>query len=125
MRELSSKLNMYVKSVSVINNNAPKLTLNFILCSFGALALFYVFILGNMVVNIVERRGLEMDARTLANEVRDLEVTYLSMSSDVDLDLSHSLGFKETKAVFATRKALGLNSSNPSLESVKIVKNDL
>ncbi len=77
-----------------------------------------------MVVNIVERRSLELDSRNLANEVRNLEVAYLAMSSGVDLNLSYSMGFKETKAVFTTRKDLGFNFSEP-FENVKIVQNDL
>lgn len=122
---MSSKLNMYIKSISIINNNIEKLTLNAIFLSFGALALLYVLILGNMVKNIVERQGLEINARALTNEVRDLEVTYLSMSNTVDLSLSYSLGFRETKPTFATRKALGLVSFGESFPNTKIVQNDL
>ncbi|MEK7539392.1 MAG: hypothetical protein AAB595_02015 [Patescibacteria group bacterium] len=117
MRAISSKLNMYVKSVSVINNNLERLILNIIFLSFGILALLYVLFLGNMVRNIVERRSLEANMHTLSREVRDLELTYLSMSNNVDLALSYSMGFKETRPTFATRKAFGY--------SVKITQNDL
>lgn len=110
---------MYVRSVNVINNNIEKTVLNLILGSFGVLALLYLFFLGNMVMNIVERKGLEVDLRSLSNEVRSLELTYLSMSSHVDLPLSYSLGFKETKANFAIRKSLG------SAPALKIAQNDL
>ena len=107
MRAISSKLN-----IQIINNSLERLILNFILFSFGALALFYVFLLASMVVNIVERRSLEAEARTLTNEVRNLEVIYLSKTNDIDLTLSHSLGFRETKTTFATRKALGFVNTN-------------
>lgn len=66
----------------------------------------YVLFLGNMIDNIMERKNLEALAYTLSSEVRDLELTYLSMSSNVDLDLSHSLGFKEIQTTFATHKSL-------------------
>ena len=115
---------MYIKRVNVINNNIEKLILNIIFCSFGALALLYILFLGNTVGNIIERRSLEANARALSNEVKDLELTYLSMSNNIDLTLSHSLGFKETKTIFATRKSLGLGS-NQSLDSVKNTQNDL
>ena len=111
MRAISSKLYIYIKGIDIINNNIEKLTLNFIFVSFGALALLYVLFLGNTVKNIVERKSLETEARTLSAEVRDLELTYLSLSNNIDLPLSYSMGFKEVKANFATRKALGLNSS--------------
>ncbi|MSU44883.1 hypothetical protein EXS45_01750 [Candidatus Nomurabacteria bacterium] len=124
MRQISSKLNMYVKSVSVINNNIERLMLHIIIFSFSAIVFCYVLFLGNMVRNIVVRQSLETNARALTNEVRNLEVVYLSMSSDVDLAFSYSIGFKEVKANFTTRKALGLNS-NESFGNLKIVKNDI
>ena len=81
-----------------------------------------------MVKNIIERRSLEASAWTLASEVRDLELAYLNMSSGVDLSLSHSMGFKETQATFATRKkageTLGLVGEK-NFGSVKVVPNDL
>ncbi|OGI65626.1 hypothetical protein A3H53_00145 [Candidatus Nomurabacteria bacterium RIFCSPLOWO2_02_FULL_40_10] len=123
MKAISSKFNMYVRSVSVVNNNIEKLAFNIIIGSFGALALLYVLFLGNMVMNIVERRSFEADARVLSSEVGDLEFAYLSMSNNVDLALSYSLGFKEIKANFATRKALSFLPTVSS--SVKIVQNDL
>ena len=81
-----------------------------------------------MVLNIVERRSLETDARSLSNEVRSLEVIYLSLSNNIDLPLSHSLGFQETKATFATRKSLSsisLKTSSTSTDSIKILQNDI
>lgn len=114
---------MYMKSVNVINNN-EKLVLNIIFGSFGLLALLYVLFLGTMVKDIIERRSFEADARTLSSEVRDLEVTYLAMSNNVDLALSHSLGFKEAKTVFTTRKSIGYASPS-SLDGVKNIPNDI
>ena len=125
MRQINSKLNLYMKSVSIINNNIEKIILNFIIWSFGLLALVYILLLGNMVKNIIERQGFEAQARSFSNEVRNLEVTYLSMSNNVDLVSAYSMGFKETKATFATRKALGLNISGEPFGSVKIAQNDL
>ena len=90
--------------------------MRFLLISFGALGLFYVLILGSMIFDITERKSLEARARTLSNEVLNLELTYLDISNKVDLTLAESLGFKETKANFATRKSVG---------SIKFAKNEL
>ncbi len=120
---MSLKLNMFVKSVGVINNNIEEKILSILLWSFGALALLYIIFLGNMVSNIVERKGLEAESRTLSNDVGSLELTYLSMTNGIDLALSQSMGFKETKATFATRKSLGLKTDGSS--PVKIVQNEL
>jgi len=100
---------MSIQNVNIMNNNIEiqKIILNTILSIFIALALLYVLILGNMVFNIVQRRTLEKEALTLSNEVGNLELSYLSIFNSVDLTLSSSMGFKETKATFATRKSLG------------------
>ena len=119
MKQMSLKFKMHMSGVSLVNNNIEKLILNIILGSFGVLAILYLVFLGNMVKDIVERRSLEADARTLSNEVANLGLTYMSMSSGVDLNLSYSLGFKETKTTFATRKSLGFQSS------VRMDQNDL
>jgi len=119
MRAISSKINMSIRNVSIINNNIEGLVLRTILWSFLGLALCYVFLLGNMVFNIVERRSLEKYALSLSNEVRDMELTYLSVSNNIDLAFAHSLGFKETDIKFATRKSLG------SLGSIKIANNEI
>src|SRR3989344_8105934 len=107
MKAISSKINMHFRNISVINNNIEKLFLRCIIISFASMAFLYVLLLGNMVFNIVERRSLEKEALALSNEVGELELSYLSLSSGIDLALSHSLGFKETNTKFATRKSLG------------------
>src|SRR3989338_5799949 len=107
MKYVSTKFNSFVSNTNIVTNDIEKLALRFILWSFATLALIYVLLLGNMVFNIIERRSLEISARALSSEVRDLELTYLSVSSGVDITLAHSLGFKETNTTFATRKSLG------------------
>ncbi|GEM_PF-557683 len=126
MRQASLKFKSYTGAVSIVDNsNLYGRVFHFILVSFGALAFLYVFLLGNMVLNIVERRSLEADVRSLSSEVRNLEVTYLSLSNNIDLPLSHSLGFQETKATFATRKSLGLKTSSVLENRVKMLQNDI
>ncbi len=123
MKDLSLKLKTQIKNVDLINNN-EKFILNIILWSFGTLAFLYVVFLGNMVSNIVERRSLEGGMRTLSNEVNNLELDYLALSNAIDLEFSHSIGFKETKPVFATRKALGFRTSS-SFDSIKVFQNEI
>lgn len=69
-----------------------------------------------MIFNIMERKNLEEQVLVLGNEVKDLELSYLSTSNSIDLAFSHSLGFKETDIKFATRKVLG---------SIKIPQNEI
>src|SRR3989344_3682514 len=120
MKEASLKLKMHIQNADIMQNGAERVVLNAMLGMFAVLALFYVFFLGNMVVNIVERRTLESEARTLADEVSDLELTYLATTNTIDVALSHSLGFEEIKPNFATRKPLtahfGFGSNTPNHE---------
>ena len=125
MKALNLKINKGIQNISIFNYDIERILPKFIFWSFGVIALFYIFFLGNMVFDIVERRSLEANARILSNEVRDLELTYLSMTNDIDLPHSYLLGFKETKAVFATRKSLGYRSSGGPVDIVKVVQNDL
>ena len=119
MSTIAIKMKNYAGQVGALSHNHPKRVLFFLLGSLGFLALLYILIIGNMVFNIVERKGLEAQARTLANDVANLELEYLALSSKVDIEFSHSLGFKEVKATFATRKALG------SLSPTQIAKNEI
>ena len=116
MKDISIKINNQIRNVNIINYNVEKIFLRAIIFSFGALAIFYVLILGNMVWNIVERRSLEREVATLGSAVHELELTYLSQSMNIDLIFSKNLGFTETDTKFATRKSLG---------SVKLAKNEI
>jgi len=117
MKQASQKLKSYANNVNIIDSgNLQKRILHIMLLTLGTFALLYVFILGSMVFNIVERKSLETHAYALSNDVGNLELEYMSISKKVDLNLAYSLGFKETKTQYATRKALG---------SIKIAKNEI
>lgn len=117
MKQMSLKFKNYASNVNIVDNgNLQKRVLYIMLWTLGIMIGLYVFFLGNMVFNIVERKALEGYARNLESEVGDLELNYLSLSQKVDLDLAYSLGFKEIKTKFATRKALG---------SIEIAKNEI
>lgn len=118
MTKIGIKVKQYTNEVNIINNNdIERRVLKAILLSFGFLSLLYVLFLGNMIFNIIERRTLEAEARTVGNEVMDLESTYLSMSSKLDLESSFAMGFKEITPSYATRpSSLGLNSKANSNE---------
>ena len=108
MKKTAIKIKNYAPNVNIVNNdNLEKRILNILLYSFGILAFLYILILGNMTFNIVARQSLGIHERALSNEVGDLEVQYLSLSNKVDLAMSSSMGFKEAKTLYATRRSLG------------------
>jgi hypothetical protein len=118
MKTIAIKMKNYATNVNVANNyNPERRVLNILLISLGVLAFCYVLFLGNMIFNIVERRGLETNARTLSNEVGNLESEYFSVSNKIDVSFAESIGFKETKEKqYAVRKSIG---------SIKLAKNEL
>jgi len=123
MRQATLQLKTRIQNVNIMNNNIEirGIILNAMLFVIVALAFWYVLILGNMVFDIVQRKTLEKEMLTLSNEVGNLELTYLSISNNVDMALSSSMGFKETKAIFATRKAVGFNS----IDNIKSANNEI
>lgn len=133
MRQNILKINTYASSLSIINNsNLESKLFKLMLGILGILAISYIFIIGNITLNIIERTALLESEHSMANELGDLELQYLALSSKVDLNLAYSLGFKEAKASFATRNVDGdtfaLNfdkthlSKNTSI--VKLAKNE-
>ena len=121
MRQATLQMKTRIQNVNIMNNNidVEKNILRTMLFILAALAIFYVLILGNMVFNIIERKALEKEMLTLSNDVGKLEISYLAVSSSVDMQLSSTMGFKEIKATFATRKSLGY------LENVKFTNNEI
>lgn len=106
---MALQLKTRVRNVSITNNGveAGKVVLKIMLSILTALAFWYVFIIGNMVFDIVQRKTLEREALALSDEIGRLELSYLSVSGEIDLALSQLMGFKEAKPVFAPRKAVG------------------
>lgn len=123
MQEVKVKIKNYTESVAIVNHgNLRGRALQVILGSIGVLAFLYLVILGNMVYNIIERKSLEANARTLTNEVAELELSYMSLSSNIDLNYSYALGFKElTNKEFAVRKTPGVANA----KSVRFAFNEI
>ena len=118
MRQATLKLKSGIQNINIMSNNVEvqRIAFKLMLSLIAALSIWYILILGNMVFNIVQRKALEKQALALSSEVGDLELSYMSISKSVDTALSSSMGFKETKATFATRKSLG---------SIKLANNEI
>lgn len=127
MKQATLQLKARIHNVNITNNNIEvgKNILNTMIFILAALAFFYILILGNMVFSIIERRNLEKEIAVLSSEIGELEVSYLAASNSIDMNLSSAMGFKETKAAFATRKALGLNLSGGNLGNIKLANNEI
>lgn len=108
MNQFKSKIQNYGQVLNIADNPVIGKGIFQILMVFSALlALIYTMFLGKIVFNIVERKAFDREAYALANQVGELELTYLSLSKDIDLELSREMGYGEIKASFAVRKTLG------------------
>lgn len=68
------------------------------------LSIIYIYIIGSITFNVVARRSLEAEVRTLGGSISNLELTYLSDMNDVNKTRAESLGFQDAKSnIFATR----------------------
>ncbi|MCX6755210.1 MAG: hypothetical protein NT068_01545 [Candidatus Nomurabacteria bacterium] len=113
MTTQSLKLNTNI----INNNNIENRTFKAFIYIIIFLSLCYVLVLGNMVWNIVARKNIDAQARTLGNEVNNLELQYLSLSGKVDMKMAYSMGFKEINKTFAKREN--------SLGSLSVMQNEL
>lgn len=76
----------------------------------GLLFLSYVYFLGTITFDIVERKALESEAKNLASDVSALELQYLALSNNIDMQFAGTLGFAEAKVQhFASRAPVAQN----------------
>ena len=74
------------------------------------LFLSYLYFLGTITFNIVERKALESRAKDLASDVSGMELQYLALTNKIDMQHADELGFAEAKnAVFASRLPAAAN----------------
>jgi len=118
MKQATLQLKTHIQNVNITNNNieVQRIIFNTMISALAALGILYFLILGNMVFNIVQRKNLEKRELTLESTVGNLELSYLSVSNNVDVALSSSMGFKKIPIDYATRRYLG---------SLKIESNEI
>ncbi len=109
MTQMILKLNNYVDSnvkvvsqlgATVNGRNLNKIIFRLFSVSFLMLVFLYVSFLSNIIFNITERRSLENNINILSSEIGNLNLTYLSASSQLDLKLGISMGLTEIKPKF-------------------------
>ena len=106
-----------LKTNIINNSDLQRRIFRSMIYSISFLCLCYVLILGNMVYNIIARKNIETQSRSLSTEVSTLELHYLALSGKVDLKMAYTMGFKETNKSFAKRQN--------SLGSIIVAKNEL
>ncbi len=78
-----------------ISNNIDKnifttLVVGIFLCIF-----LYVYFVSTSVVNIVQRKNIEVETQILGSNLSNLENEYISLNKNITLSYARSLGFVE------------------------------
>jgi hypothetical protein len=100
-------INKIKLNTAVVDNN--DLGKKMFLAASGALMItlsLYVFFVGKTIVNIIHRKAAESEVRSLSAQVSNLEIQYISLAKNIDLDMAKTLGFSESKdTYFAARRS--------------------
>ena len=101
-----------LKSNMLPLNTDLRKRLFFGLLGFAGLTFFvYIYLIGQIVFNVVERRNAETELKFLSNSLSQLEFKYLSKSREINLEYAKNLGFKEPQKIgFVGRTTLTKNT---------------
>jgi hypothetical protein len=97
-----SSLKMHTNIIN--NDNLEKRLFYGLAAVLLVLFLSYLYFLGTITFNIVERKALEKQAKGLASNVGTLELQDLALANKIDMAYAGELGFVEAShAIFASR----------------------
>lgn len=70
----------------------------------------YVYFISTSVVNVVQRKSIEVETQMLSSGVGELESEYISLSKNITPEYARSIGFNDPKNVsFAYTKSFAVN----------------
>ena len=99
--------NLKLQTNIINNNNLDRKVLFCLVSVFAVLVVSYVYFIGSIVFNILERKTVEADVRSLKSNVGQMELQYLSLNNSVDLAFAREKGYEEPKNLyFASRQSL-------------------
>lgn len=88
----------------VQNRDIQRVLLRVFISILIVLSISYVYLIGSITFNVLARKSLESEVRTLGSHVSELELTYLNNTNKIDKNFASSLGFVEAKNnIFTTR----------------------
>jgi len=88
------------------NKKILRLVLSVFLITFFA----YLYLVGSITFKVIARKDIENEIKNLNSSLSQLELEYLTLDRQINLDLAKQLGFVESpKTFFAYRKILVFN----------------
>ncbi len=107
-----TKIRLQTKTNIVNNNDLEKRVFKIVALSFGIVAILYIYFLAHTVFNVLAKKNLEVKMKSVATDVSNLELQYMSKDNSVDMSYAKGLGFVESSATsFANRENVALSSS--------------
>ena len=87
-----------------VNTDAQRVVFRILVGALFSFFVVYLYIIGSITFNVIARKTLENTARSLGNNISNLELTYLSNINNVNKARASELGFVDTNSnIFATR----------------------
>lgn len=81
----------------VQNKDIQRVLLRVFVSALIVLSITYIYLIGSITFNVVARKALESEVRTLGSKVSELELGYLNTTNKIDKGYAISLGFVEAK----------------------------
>ncbi len=88
-----------------------------LMSTFCVLSVVYMYFLGTIIVNIINRKTVDQEIRTLTSDIGTLELRFLSRTRELDLAYAQTRGFVEPQKIYfaqkvTAEKGLSLRTSN-------------
>lgn len=98
-----TKISKINTNIEFVEGNIEKTIFNVLLAMIIISFFSYFYFINSTIFNIIGRKNIESENRTLSSNISELELQYLSATNNIDLDFAHSIGFKDaSNAKFAS-----------------------
>lgn len=67
----------------------------FLLVCIGAVSVFYMYIVGNTIINVVDRRTAEATIKDISSDVSALESRSIALAQGINLSVAENMGFRD------------------------------
>lgn len=87
-----------------------------LICGIVISASAYAFLIQKAIVNVVEREKITKEIREKSSNVSELESKYFAIKSNINIELAHAKGFKDSEVTaYISKKSLTAFASNNEL----------
>jgi hypothetical protein len=101
-----------MKNIEKINTSSDSHQVLWRMVLFVSIAAFfvYIYVIGSITFNLIERKNVENDIKNLNSHLGGLELEYLAGERQISIPLAKHLGFTENPhTYFATRSVFVYN----------------